>query len=124
MNCGHTSGKDWLRNARVAWLWPAALLTVVVGWLVVSGPRGDLLGAAGFAVGGILCIGNALRCRRAHCTATGPLYLVAALLFLVRAGGSNIPAGCIVAGAAVGTALAFVPEVLGSRYLGRAPGTS
>ena len=120
MSCVQASGADWLRNGRVAWLWPAAMLTVVVGWVMVPGIRGDILGAAGFAFAGLLCIGNAVRCRRAHCTATGPLYLVAAGLFLARAAGADIPAAWIVAGAAIGTALAFVPEALGWRYLGRA----
>jgi hypothetical protein len=111
-------GDDWLQNRRIAWLWPAAFLTVLVGGLVVSGSFGDLLTAAGFAVAGSLCIGNAVRCRRVHCAVTGPLYLVAAGLFLGRAGGVAMPAAAIGAGAIVGTALAFVPELLGKRYFG------
>src|SRR6185295_11380783 len=85
-------GEDWLQNHRVVWLWPAASLAVLGGWLVVSGAPGDLLAADGLAVAGGLCIGNAIRCRRVHCVVTGPLYLVAAGLFLGRAGGAAMPA--------------------------------
>jgi len=110
-----------LRNRRVAWLWPAALLVAMVGWLLVPGGPGDVLAAAGFAGAGGLCVGNAARCRRVHCAVTGPLYLVAAVLFLLRGGGAVVPGGWIVAGAAVGTVLAFVPEWLGKRYFTAAP---
>jgi len=117
-------GEDWLQNHRVVWLWPAASLAVLGGWLVVSGAPGDLLAADGLAVAGGLCIGNAIRCRRVHCVVTGPLYLVAAGLFLGRAGGAAMPAAWIVGGAALGTALAFVPELFGKRYFGTAPRAS
>src|SRR5439155_11405782 len=82
MNQRQACGEDWLRDRSVAWLWPAAFLTVLVGWLLVGGAPGDVLGSAGFGVAGALCVGNAARCRRVHCRVTGPLYLVAALLFL------------------------------------------
>ncbi len=121
MNRGQSCGEDWLSNRRVAWLWPAAFFTVLVGRLLVPGPPGDVLAAAGFAVAGGLCVGNASRCRRVHCAVTGPPYLVAALLFLGCARGAAIPAGWIVAGTVVGTALAFVPELLGKRYFDAAP---
>ena len=113
-------GEDWLQNRRIVWLWPAASLAVLVGWLVVRGVPGELLAAGGFAVAGVLCVGNAVRCRRAHCVATGPLYLVAAGLFLARATGAAIPAGWIIGGVALGTVLACVPELLGTRYYGAA----
>ncbi len=114
---------DWARDRRVFWLWPAAFGVVGAGWLVVPDPWGAVLAAAGFAVAGALCVGNTLRCQRTHCAITGPLYLVAALLFLARGGGLSVPASYIVAVAAVGTVVAFAPEWLGSRYLG-ADGTS
>jgi mercuric ion transport protein len=109
---------DWARDRRVSWLWPAALGVVGAGWLVVPDPWGALLAAAGFALAGALCVANTLRCQRAHCAITGPLYLLAALLFLGRAGGVSVPASVIVAIAVVGTIIAFVPEWLGTRYLG------
>ena len=113
--CDPTS-PDLLRDRRVSWLWPAAFLVTGVGCLVVPGAAGALLAAAGFAVAGGLCIANAIHCRRVHCAVTGPLYLVAALMIFLKAGGWNIPGGWIVAGAAGGTALAFVPEWLGKLY--------
>ena len=113
--------RDLLSTPRVAWLWPAAFLTSLAGCLLVPGLGGDLLAAAGFAVAGGLCVANAARCRRVHCTVTGPLYLVAALLFVARAGGTAIPSGWIVAGAAAGTALAFTPELLGKQYFEAPP---
>jgi mercuric ion transport protein len=109
---------DWNWDRRVSWLWPAAFVVVGAGWLVVPDPWGAFLAAAGFAVAGALCVGNTLRCRRTHCAITGPLYLVAGLLFLARAGGLSVPASLIVAFAVVGTTIAFVPEWLGARYLG------
>jgi hypothetical protein len=77
---------DRLGDRRVSWLWSAAYVVGVTGWPAIPGTAGSLVAAAGFAVAGVLCVGNALRCRRAHCTITGPLYLVAALLFVARAG--------------------------------------
>ena len=109
---------DWARDRRVSWLWPAAFGVVGAGWLVVPDPWGALLAGAGFAVAGALCVGNTLRCQRAHCGITGPLYLVAAILFLARAGGVSVPASVILVVAVVGTIIAFVPEWLGTRYLG------
>ena len=108
--------QDWLSTPRIRWLWPAAFVTILIGCLVVPGMHGDLLAAAGFAVAGGLCVGNAARCRRVHCTVTGPLYLVAAILFTGRVAGAAIPAGWIGIGAVVGTALAFAPELLGKQY--------
>ncbi len=115
------ASSDWLRDRRVSWLWPAAFALAGVGWLFVPGAAGALLAAAGFAVAGGLCVANAVHCRRMHCAVTGPLYLVAALSFVTRAAGSDIPGGWIVAGAGVGTALAFIPEWLGTLYFAARP---
>jgi mercuric ion transport protein len=103
---------DWVRDRRVSWVWPAAFGAVTVGWLLIPGEAGSLLGAAGFAVAGTLCVGNAIHCRRLHCAVTGPLYLLAAALFGARAAGVAIPSGWIIGGTAVG----FVPEWLGRHY--------
>ena len=114
------SGSDWVRDNRVSWLWPAAFLAVGAGWLAVPDPAGSLLAATGFGVAGGLCVGNAVRCRRAHCIVTGPLYLLAALLLLSRVvGGVTMPVGFIVAASVVGTIFAYVPEWLGLRYFSR-----
>lgn len=118
---GDARRADWFRDRRVAWLWPAAFVVVGLGWLAVPDPVGALLAALGFAVAGAACIGNTLRCRRVHCAITGPLYLVAAGLFLARAGGWDVAGGLIVAGAAGGTVFAFVPEWLGGVYFDTRP---
>ncbi len=111
-------GFDWLRNRRIAWLWPVAFAVAIGGWLLASGVAGALLAAAGFAAAGVLCVANAVHCRRVHCTVTGPLYLAAALLFVARAAGWGIAGGWIIAGAVAGTTIAFVPEWLGKLYFG------
>ncbi len=110
---------DWTQDRRVSWLWPAAFALVGTGWLAVADPAGSLLAATGFAVAGALCVGNAVHCRRAHCVVTGPLYLVAAILFVARVAGAAVPGGLIVAGSIAGTIVAHVPEWLGTRYLRR-----
>ncbi|TMB22487.1 MAG: hypothetical protein E6J71_05940 [Deltaproteobacteria bacterium] len=115
---------DLVEDQRVSWMWPGAFLVVCVGWLIVPDPWGSLVSAVGFAVAGALCVGNAMRCRRLHCAFTGPLYLIAAGLFLGRAGGLGVPTGWIVAGAIGGTVAAYVPEWLGTRYFGAAEGAS
>src|SRR2546428_8943884 len=98
------ASSDWLRDRRVSWLWPSAFVLAGVGWLLVPGATGPVLAAAGFAIAGSLCVANALQCRRVHCAVTGPLYLVAALMFVAKAGGGSIPGGWIVAGGGGGTA--------------------
>jgi len=107
---------DWARDRRVSWVWPGAFVAAGVGWLLVPGGAGSLVAAAGFAVAGVLCVANAIHCRRVHCAITGPLYLVAAGLFLARTAGWSIPGGWIIAGALAGTGLAFVPERMGQLY--------
>jgi hypothetical protein len=114
-----TCRNDFLRSRRTAWLWPAAFGTVAAGWLVLPPTAGALVAAGGFAVAGALCVANAVHCRRTHCVATGPIYLVAAVLFVTRAAGADMPAGWIVVGAALGTVLAYTPEWLGRPYLRR-----
>lgn len=111
---GSDAGRfDWARDRRVSWVWPAAFIAAGVGWLLVPGGAGSLVAAAGFAVAGVLCVANAIHCRRVHCAITGPLYLVVAGLFLARAAGWSIPGGWIIAGTIAGTVLAFVPERVG-----------
>lgn len=112
----HAGRSDWLRDRRVSWAWPAAFVAAGVGWLLVPGAAGSLVAAAGFAVAGVLCVANAIHCRRVHCAVTGPLYLMAAALFLARTAGWHLPGGWIIAGTIGGTALAFVPEWLGKLY--------
>ena len=112
-----TCGTDLVRNRRTVWLWPVAFGTVAVGWLALPPTVGAVVAAGAFAVAGALCVVNAVQCQRTHCVVTGPLYLIAAALFAVRAAGADMPAGWIVVGAALGTVLAYTPEWLGRPYL-------
>jgi hypothetical protein len=112
-----TATCDWLRDPRVSWAWGAAFLVVALGRLAVPHPAGSWLAALGFALAGGLCIGNVLRCGRAHCAITGPLYLLAAALFA-----SHAASGVVIVAASIGgTLLAYIPEWLGLRYLRRGP---
>jgi mercuric ion transport protein len=118
MTAPATSTCDWLQDRRVSWAWPAAFILVAVSWLVIPDPAGALLAATGFGVAGGLCVGNARHCSRTHCLITGPLYLLGAMLFLARLVGVDVPSGLVVGAAVVGTILAFVPEWVGTRYVG------
>ncbi len=107
---------DWAADWRRAWLWPATFALAALGWLIVPAPAGDVVAAVGFAAAGALCVANAVHCRRVHCAFTGPLYLIAALLFGGRLVGPPIPAALIVTLAVVGSIAAFVPEWRGKKY--------
>jgi FtsH-binding integral membrane protein len=48
---------------------------------------GDWLAAAFFALYGGYCVQNFIRCREVHCAVTGPGFLIAALLMLLRVAG-------------------------------------
>jgi len=117
-----TCPNDLLRSRRIAWLWPLAFGTVAAGWLVLPPTAGAIVAAGGFAVAGALCVANALDCRRTHCLVTGPLYCLAALLFLARAAGASVPGDMIIVASIVGTILAFVPEWFGMRYIAKGDG--
>src|SRR5215472_11185320 len=67
---------DWVRERLLLWAFPLGL--AVIGWLMPAW-RQTLWPAAFFWAGG-LCLGNALRCGRVHCTLTGPLYLLTGLI--------------------------------------------
>jgi hypothetical protein len=63
---------------------------------------------------------NARRCGRTHCHVTGPLYLgLAALSALIGFGVLDWGWHIVGIAAAVGTGIAFVPELIGPRYLER-----
>lgn len=111
---------DWAANRRLVWLWPAAFALALAGWLIVGGTSGDVLAVVGFAAAGLLCVGNAMHCRRVHCAFTGPLYLIAAALFVARLAGLGISPALIIALALAGSVAAFVPEWWGRRYFRRA----
>ncbi len=74
----------------------------------------------GFAVMGIACLANARRCGRVHCWFTGPWFLLAALVTLLRYTGLvEIPWPTILnAGLGGSLLLYFVSEKVWGKYFG------
>ena len=77
--------------------------------------------AAGFAVMGTACVVNALRCGRVHCWFTGPWFLLAAAVTVLRyMGVVEIAWSTIInAGPAGALLLFFVPEYIWGKYFGK-----
>ncbi len=77
--------------------------------------------AAGFAVMGTACVVNALRCGRVHCWFTGPWFLLAAAVTVLRyMGVVEISWSTIInAGPAGALLLFFVPEYIWGKYFGK-----
>ena len=97
----------------VLWYIPIAL--AATGLFMVS-QRGRLWPLA-FAWAGVGCVLNAKSCGRVHCTFTGPLYLLVALLGLLSSAGIwRMGWGWLWTGAIIGTIISFVPEWRGSIY--------
>ncbi len=113
--CAHSEDLVATRASWVLWGIPFGL--VVVG-AVVPGPRVWLWTAA-FLLAGAACVANARRCGRTHCYVTGPLYLAAAALSVLK-GVGLLPIGWtwILVGAAAGTAIAYLFEAVRGRYTG------
>lgn len=74
--------------------------------------------AAGFAVMGAACVVNALRCGRVHCWFTGPWFLLAAAVTVLRyVGLVGIAWPTIINAGMVGALLLyFVPEKIWGKY--------
>ena len=77
--------------------------------------------AAGFAVMGTSCVVNALRCGRVHCWFTGPWFLLAAAVTVLRYMGVVGIAWPTILNAGMGGALLlfFVSEKIWSKYYGK-----
>ncbi len=76
------------------------------------------LWAVAFLWSGGACLVNARRCGRAHCYVTGPLYLgLGVASALIGLGFLTWSWHIVGAAFAIGTAIAFVPEFAGRRYL-------
>lgn len=96
-----------------------AYIPMALGFIAVFWPdgRAQLLTLA-FLWAGVSCVVNAKRCGRFHCHLTGPLYLGLALMSgLIGLGLLNIDWGWISATFATGTALAYIPEFIGWKYV-------
>lgn len=99
------------------WLWglPGLLLLVGALWARARAP----LWTVAFVVAGAACVVNASRCGRAHCHVTGPLYLgLAVVSVLIGAGVASWSWWWVGAACLGGTLLAYMPEFLGTRYVG------
>lgn len=119
--------RDLLSDRRTTVLayWVPALAIALTGLLGASEPLLTGVWTLGFAVMGIACVVNALRCGRVHCYFTGPFLLILAAASLLHglgvvslgASGWQWVGLVAVGGAAV---LLFVPERLWGRYAARA----
>lgn len=79
------AGIDLLRQrwAVVAIYWLPATAIVASGFFAIPPVWRGALWAAALGTMGIGCIWNALRCHRVHCYATGPFFLVMAIIALL-----------------------------------------
>lgn len=104
------------RAGLLIWGVPLALIAIGVAW---PGARA-VSWVVAFTLAGVGCVLNARRCGRTHCHVTGPLYLgLAALSALIGSGALDWGWHIVGIAAAVGTGIAFVPELIGPRYLQR-----
>ena len=72
---------------------------------------------AGLGVAGVLCVANAVRCRRLHCYITGPVFLAGALLSALNAAGvTHIPWMKLGWGVVIGAAVGMIIEALAGKY--------
>lgn len=77
----------------------------------------EILWPLAFLWAGALCLGNAVRCRRAHCTFTGPLYLLAGMIAVGKVSGwLSLGWAWLWIFAVLGTVISFIPEWLGTVY--------
>lgn len=107
---------DWVHQ-RIAWVvWGIPIGLFVIGAFLGPLAR-TLVWAPALLVAGGACVVNAHRCHRVHCYLTGPVFLIAALITVLR--GFDVVALLWTAiGAAVvaGTVLAHIPEWVGGKY--------
>ena len=104
---------DWITNRLVLWLFP---LSLALSGLFLPPWRPTVWPLAFFWAGG-LCLGNALRCGRVHCSFTGPLYLLTGLTAVSEVlGWLSLSWTWLWIAAAVGTVISFIPEWVGTVY--------
>ena len=104
-------------NQRIAWvLWGIPIGLFVVGAFLGPLAR-TLFWTPALLVAGTACVVNARHCHRLHCYFTGPLFLVAAVVTLLR-GLEVVALPWVWIGAAIvgGAALAHVPEWINGKY--------
>jgi hypothetical protein len=79
-----SESRDILANSWLgsAFYWLPILALVVSGFLDIGQGWRSAIWTAALATMGVACIVNAVRCGRVHCYATGPFFLVMALVTL------------------------------------------
>jgi hypothetical protein len=106
-----------LVNQRIAWvLWGMPMGLFVIGTFLGPFAR-TLLWTPALLVAGAACVVNAFHCQRLHCYLTGPLFLAAAVVTVLR-GFEVLALPWIWIGAAVvgGTVLAHILEWVSGKY--------
>jgi hypothetical protein len=108
--------RDLAAGGAGRWFWglPLVLIAAALVWPSAWSP----LWAVAFLWSGGACLVNARRCGRVHCHVTGPLYLgLGVACALIGLGFLTWSWHIVGTAFAIGTAIAFVPEFAGRRYL-------
>jgi len=96
-------------------VWCACAAALVAGFSAARWR--PVLWIAGLSVAGVLCVANAVRCRRLHCYITGPVFLAGALLSALNAAGvTHIPWMRLGWGVVIGAAAGMIIEALAGKY--------
>ncbi|SRR6266567_8280322 len=91
--------------------------------LFVSVPLGDdrwWIWSPALVVMGVACLANAARCGRLHCYITGPVFLIGAVVSMLRGTHQvSVPWNWIVGGVLIGWASGYVLEFFAGSYVER-----
>lgn len=118
-NQSHDILSNRMAAGAVFWL-PAAVL-IASGFLHIGQGWRTAVWVAALTTMGVACVANAIRCGRVHCYATGPFFLIVAVVALLYGlgvmplgrHGWNVISLTVVAGAMV---LYLLPETFLGRY--------
>ena len=120
---GTARSRDLLldRWATIAIYWLPIAVLIASGFFRLSDGWRSAIWAAALITMGLGCLVNALRCGRVHCYATGPFFLLMAVVAILYGlgiaplgpRGWNTIAGVTLVG---GVALYYLPEVFLGRY--------
>lgn len=124
MSCGGTAHqRDILSSVFLSFVlfWLPAIAIVVTGSVHVSQTFRTIVWAASLSTIGTSCLANAARCGRIHCYATGPFFLVMAIVSVLYGfnfiplgqKGWQIIGGIVLVGAVT---LSCLPELLFGKY--------
>ena len=120
---GTNASRDMLSNWLIAGpvFWLPAVVLLVSGFLDMSQGWRTGVWMAALSTMGIACVINARRCGRVHCYATGPFFLIMAILALLYGSGVvslgkhgwNVIGAIVLVGALL---LCCLPEALIGKY--------